>query len=223
MSDEDAAKIIKLSFAYIEPRHRFGLLTPELMDKIVAARNRFYENLPETLAGAIERYDPEKYTASASLMDNVLFGRISHTQPDGPERIRSIVRELLDTLGLYDDVLDIGLDFNVGVGGRRLTGAQRQKMDVARSLMKRADFIILNRPFAALDQRAQDLVTRNVLEEARRDGRDPAIIWVLPNPVARKAVRTRHRVQGRRSGRRRNTRDTDREKRYLHGIVVISG
>ncbi len=115
-------------------------------------------------------------------MDNVLFGRISHTQPAGPERIRSIVRELLDTLGLYDDVLNIGLDFNVGVGGRRLTGAQRQKMDVARSLMKRADFVILNRPFAALDQRAQELVTRNVLEELRRDGRDPAIIWVLPNP-----------------------------------------
>lgn len=182
VSQEDAAKIIKLSFAYIEPRHRFGLLTPELMDKIVAARNRFYENLPEALAGAIERYDPDKYTTSASLMDNVLFGRISHTQPDGPERIRSIVRELLDTLGLYDDVLNIGLDFNVGVGGRRLTGAQRQKMDVARSLMKRADFIILNRPLAALDQRAQELVMRNVLEEARRDGRDPAIIWVLPSP-----------------------------------------
>ena len=42
-SDEDRAKIIKLSFAYIEPRHRFGLLTPELMDKIVAARQRFYD------------------------------------------------------------------------------------------------------------------------------------------------------------------------------------
>ncbi len=27
VSDEDASKIIKLSFAYIEPRHRFGLLT----------------------------------------------------------------------------------------------------------------------------------------------------------------------------------------------------
>lgn len=182
VSDEDASKIIKLSFAYIEPRHRFGLLTPELMDKIVDARNRFYANLPEDLAAAIERYDPERYSTAASLMDNMLFGRISHNEPDGPERVRSIVRELLDTLGLYDEVMDIGLDFNVGVGGRRLTSAQRQKMDVARTLMKRPDFIILNRPFAALDQRAQDLVTRNVLELTRRDGRDPAIIWVLPNP-----------------------------------------
>jgi putative ABC transport system ATP-binding protein len=181
-SDEDRAKIIRLSFAYIEPRHRFGLLTPELMDKIVAARHRFYASLPAELQGAIERYDPEKYTTAATLMDNVLFGRIAHNQPDGPERIRALVRELLDTLGLYDEVLDIGLDFNVGVGGRRLTAAQRQKLDVARALLKRADFIILNRPLAALDQKSQDTVTRNVLEEVKRDGRDPAILWVLPNP-----------------------------------------
>lgn len=182
VSDNDRAKIIKLSFAYIEPRHRFGLLTPELMDQIVAARQRFYDGLPAALQGAIERYDPDKYITAASLSDNVLFGRIAHNQPDGPERIRSLVRELLDTLGLYDEVLDIGLDFNVGVGGRRLTGAQRQKLDVARALLKRADFLILNRPLAALDQRSQDLVTRNVLEEVSRDGRDPAVLWVLPNP-----------------------------------------
>ncbi len=182
VSPEDRAKIIKLSFAYIEPRHRFGLLTPELMDKIVDARQRFHDGMPESMRGAIERYDPDRYIRAATLMDNVLFGRISYSQPDGPEHIRQVVREVLDELGLQDEVLDIGLNFNVGVGGRRLTGAQRQKLDVARALIKRADFLIFNRPLSALDQRAQDAVTRNVIEEARRDGRDPAIIWVLPNP-----------------------------------------
>ena len=39
-STADGDQIITLSFAYIEPRHRFGLLTSELMDKIVDARNR---------------------------------------------------------------------------------------------------------------------------------------------------------------------------------------
>jgi len=182
VSPQDRVSIIKLSFAYIEPRHRFGLLTPELMDRIVHARHQFHEHLPERLRGVIERYDPRTYTSAATLMDNVLFGRISHNQPDGPERIRSLVRDLLDTLGLHDEMLDIGLDFNVGVGGRRLTGGQRQKLDVARALLKHADFIILNRPLAALDQRAQDAITRNVLDEIHRGGRRPAVVWVLPNP-----------------------------------------
>jgi putative ABC transport system ATP-binding protein len=181
VSEEDRAQIIMLSFAYIEPRHRFGLLTEELMTRIVDARSRFYEGLPAGLADAIERYDPNRFSTAASLMDNVLFGRIGHNHPEGPERIRSIVRDILEELGLEDEVLSIGLEFNVGVGGRRLTGAQRQKLDLARALIKRADFIILNRPLSALDQRAQDQIVRNVLEEAKRDGRNPAIIWVLPN------------------------------------------
>lgn len=186
VAEADRAQIITLSFAYIEPRHRFGLLSDDLMAKIIAARESFYENLPEDLQGAIEPYDPMRYTAAANVMDNVLFGRIANSHPEGPERIRAIVYEILDELGLYDDVLDVGLGFNVGVGGRRLTGAQRQKLDVARALLKRADFLILNRPLSALDQRLQDQILRNVLEEARRDDRAPAIIWVLTNPAMAK-------------------------------------
>ena len=185
-SIDDRARIITLSFAYIEPRHRFGLLTGELMDKIVEARNKIYEGLPDDLKGSIERYDPEQYAAAASLLDNVLFGRIGNQHPDGPERIREIVRDLLDELGLYDDVLGVGFNFNVGAGGRRLTMAQRQKIDVARTLIKRADYMIFNRPMSVIDQRVQDQILCNVLEEAKRDGRKPAIVWVLSNPAISK-------------------------------------
>lgn len=183
VSEDDRARIITLSFAYIEPRYRFGLLSEDLMARIVEARSRFYEELPAELQNAIEPYDPLKYTAAARIIDNVLFGRIVQGNPDGPERIRSIVFDILHTLGGDQDVLDVGLNFNVGVGGRRLTGAQRQKLDVARALLKRADFLIVNRPLSALDQRTQDQILRNVLVEARRDDRTPAIIWVLSNPA----------------------------------------
>ena len=185
-STADGVQIITLSFAYIEPRHRFGLLTGELMDKIVDARNRIYEGLPEDLRGSLERYDPEHYAAAASLLDNVLFGRVGNQHPDGPERIRAIVRDLLDELGLYDDVLGVGFNFNVGAGGRRLTVAQRQKIDVARTLIKRADYMIFNRPMSVIDQRVQDQILCNVLDEAKRDGRKPAIVWVLSNPQVSK-------------------------------------
>jgi putative ABC transport system ATP-binding protein len=181
----DRARIITLSFAYIEPRHRFGLLTPDLMAKIVEARNTIFEGLPPELKGALERYDPERYAAAATLLDNVLFGRIGHQHADGPDRIRAIGRGLLDELGLFDDVLGVGMEFNVGSGGRRLTAAQRQKIDVARTLIKRADYLIFNRPMSVIDQRVQDQILRNILklEESRTSGQKPAIIWVLSNPA----------------------------------------
>jgi len=178
---EERSAIIRLSFAYIEPRHRFGLLTDELMDKIVSARKQFHENIPDDLAAVIERYDPEDFISSASLMDNVLFGRIAYQQADASDRIRAIMGELFEALELIDDVLSIGLEFDVGSGGKRLTMVQRQKLNLARALLKRSDYFVFNRPLSALDQRVQDQITHNIVEGLHKEGERPAIIWVLSN------------------------------------------
>ena len=180
-SPDERSSIIRLSFSYVEPRHRFGLLTDELMAKIVDARARFHNNMPDELKAVIERYDPERYTAAATLMDNVLFGRVGFTQVDGSDRIRVILREIFDRLDLYESVLSIGLDFDVGSGGKRLTNVQRQKLNLARALLKRADYVIFNRPLPALDQRVQDQITHNIMQDLHEEGHAPAIIWVLGN------------------------------------------
>ncbi|MFA1673390.1 ABC transporter transmembrane domain-containing protein [Rhizobium mongolense] len=180
-SIDERSMIIRLSFAYIEPRHRFGLLSDELMAKIVSARKQFHEHIPDDLAVLIERHDPERFTSSATLMDNVLFGRIAYQQADASDRIRTIMSELFDALDLYDDVLSIGLEFDVGSGGKRLTMVQRQKLNLARALLKRSDYFIFNRPLPALDQRVQDQIIRNVVQDLHEEGKRPAIIWVLSN------------------------------------------
>ncbi|MCO4315624.1 ABC transporter ATP-binding protein/permease [Phyllobacterium sp. 21LDTY02-6] len=180
-SAEERSNIIRLSFSYIEPRHRFGLLNDELMAKIVDARGRFHDGMPDDLKDVIERYDPNRFIASASLIDNVLFGRIGYSQADGPERIRLILRDIFDKLNLFDSVLSIGLDFDVGSGGKRLTNVQRQKLNVARALLKKSDYLIFNRPLPALDQRIQDRITRNILEYLGTEGYSLTVIWVLSN------------------------------------------
>ncbi|MEK1852983.1 MAG: ABC transporter ATP-binding protein [Phyllobacterium sp.] len=180
-SSDERTSIIRLSFSYIEPRHRFGLLNDELMAKIVDARARFHSNLPEDLQAVIEPYDPERFIASATLIDNVLFGRIGFTQADSSERISSILRDIFDRLDLFESVLSIGLDFDVGSGGKRLTNVQRQKLNMARAMLKRADYVIFNRPLPALDQRVQDQITHNIMENLHEEGHAPSIIWVLSN------------------------------------------
>lgn len=179
VSEEDRPRIIRLSFAYVEPRHRFGLLTDELMARIVEARQAFHDGLPDNLKDDIEIYDPASYTASASLMDNVVFGRLNSKHADGAERIREIVRDLLDQLGLYKDFLSSGLDFEVGTGGKRLTLAQRQKLTLARALLRRSDYFIFNRPLTALDGSSREQIVRNVLAKKKDAPDSPAIVWVL--------------------------------------------
>ena len=179
VDEEDRPKIIRLSFAYIEPRHRFGLLTDDLMARIVEARHEFNDGIPDDLKDDIEIYDPDQYTSSGSLMDNVVFGRLNSKHADGGDRIQKIVRDLLDELGLFKEILSSGLDFEVGTGGKRLTLAQRQKLTLARALLRRSEYFVFNRPLTALDQTSRDQIARNVLEFVRNSDGNPAIVWVL--------------------------------------------
>ncbi|GLS86350.1 hypothetical protein GCM10010873_13240 [Cypionkella aquatica] len=179
VTESDRAMMIRLSFDYIEPRHRFGLLTPELMTRIVDFRTDFHGGLPANLKDAIELYDPEQYMVSGTLLDNMLFGRISQKYRDGVERIYAVAGGVLRDLGIYETLLSIGLDFHIGAGGKRLTSVQRQKLALARALIRRSDFYLFNRPLSALDTRTQEQVLISALKYLRRDGRAPAVAWVI--------------------------------------------
>lgn len=184
LSDDDRAMMIRLSFDYIEPRHRFGLLTDELMAQIVDFRTDFHEGLPPSLKDAIELYDPAQYMVSGTLLDNMLFGRISQKYRDGAERIYGVAGGVLRKLGIYEAVLSIGLDFHIGAGGKRLTSVQRQKLDIARVLIRRSEFYLFNRPLTALDPQSQMRVATGALSYLRKDNRKPAVVWVVSNARA---------------------------------------
>jgi putative ABC transport system ATP-binding protein len=182
-NEEERSRIISLSFAYVEPRHRFGILDEQLMARIVETRQEIHASLPAELAGQIERYDPDRYNTAASLLDNILLGRIGHRHVDGAERVRSIVRDILQEKDLVRDVVAFGLEFNAGVGGKRLTEAQRQKINLARAVIKRADYLILNRPLSALDHHVQRSIIASILDVADAGGHKPAVVWVLSSPA----------------------------------------
>ena len=182
VSDESRSKIIALSLGYIEPRHRFGLLDSALAARIVAARAPIREAMPREIKDSIQPYDSAQYNVAANLLDNVLFGRITHKHADAAHRIRGIVSGILHDLGLFNDVISLGLEYNAGVGGKRLTAGQRQKLNLARALLKNADFLILNRPLTAIDPQTQKIIIRNVLERTAKADPRPAVVWLLSSP-----------------------------------------
>ncbi len=176
---EDRERILALSFAYVEPRHRFGLLDDELRNRIVEARADFRKGLPEALQPRIAFYDPKEYNRASNLLNNVLFGRITYERTDSSDRVLSVVRNVLEEQGLGGEVFQIGLNFNVGSAGKRLTMAQRQKLHLARALLKRPDFMIFNRPLSALDLKSQERTIERVLGSFDANGYRPGILWVV--------------------------------------------
>jgi putative ABC transport system ATP-binding protein len=178
--EEDRTLMLRLAFAYQEPVLRMGLLTDDLCQRLVGARNEIHSSLPAALQGAIAFYRPEVYNTGATLEDNILFGRIVQGVADGPERVREAIREVLEELELTRAVKDAGLLYNVGPGGKRLSLAQRQKLGLARALVKRPDVLVVNRGLSALSPRNQRALAERILEAAQ-GGRDHApftIVWV---------------------------------------------
>lgn len=180
-TEEDMRAVVRLSLHYVEPRYRLGVLTQDIMDAVVSARDLFYLNLPAELRSRIERYDPHRYMAAATLRENVLFGKLSNRVADAPAKIRQVAGRLMRENGLFESFIALGLDFDVGNSGRRLTLAQRHKLSLARALVRRSDFYILNRALPGLDRRAQEEIVTSVIDFLREQDNDPSIVWVLSN------------------------------------------
>jgi putative ABC transport system ATP-binding protein len=87
----------------------------------------------------------------------------------------------LSELGLHNSVIEVGLEYNVGVGGKRLTATQRQKLGIARALIKRPQLMIVNEAVAAFDGRTQDRIRDNILATAKKD--DRGIVWIANRPA----------------------------------------
>ena len=168
----------RLPFGYIEARHRLGLVDEAIETKVVAARARFSARVPGEAPGAVAFYDPDAYNGAASLQDNILFGRLAHGQAKADEIVGGVMTEVLDSLGLRDTIIGAGLDYQVGIGGNRLSAVQRQKLALARAMLRRPDILIVNEALAVMDGAAQVRLMEQILE--RRRGR--GVIWTLQRP-----------------------------------------
>lgn len=170
--------LLGLPFNYVEARHRLGLIDDAMAERLVAARHRLAERLQNDQPHAVEFYEADAYNAAASLQDNILFGRLAFGQAGAEQIIGDTVAEVLDDLGLRETVIEVGLDYNVGLGGGRLSAIQRQKLALARALLKRPDLLVINEATAAMDGAGQQRLVEHILD--RREGR--GVIWVLHRP-----------------------------------------
>jgi len=180
ISAADRLTWINLSFKYSEPHYRFGLLDEKLMQEIVEIRKRLHAEMPEDLKLGIEIYDAGNFLSSANMLDNIVFGKLDKKIKNGEQKLRDVVAPLLDQQPeLYNNIYCIGLGFNVGPSGRRLSPVQRQKLNLARGLMRRSDFYVFNRPVSGLDRLQQGSIIENTLSLLENENGSPGIVWVV--------------------------------------------
>ncbi|WP_374378096.1 ABC transporter transmembrane domain-containing protein [Dongia sp.] len=181
-TDEDKRRLIALTFPYIEARHRLGLIDDKLEAKLLKARNLFRQTLPAGLSDAIEFMDPAKYNAAAAVQDNILFGRLVYGQAQAAQKIGAVLSEVIDSLGLRPQVIAVGLTFNVGAAGKKLSFAQRQKAGILRALLKRPQLIILNNTISAFDEASQRRLLASIRQDLGSGSGAGALVLVTHSP-----------------------------------------
>lgn len=177
LSDADRALFMALPFKLIPERHRLGLMNDELAASLLEARRTFADGLPKMYRDAVAFFVADQYNPAASVLDNILFGKLVLDRPRAQERVTALIGEVVDSLGLRPTLMDLGLGFEIGIGGSRLSPAQRQKLAIARALLKHPDLMIIDQATAVLDPSGRAAMRQALLEA--RDGR--ALLWVLPD------------------------------------------
>ncbi len=114
---------------------------------------------PQSLRKRIAWAPQDGYLFDSTLRANLLIARPRDDAPTDDE-----LRAVLARVGLSNlvDTLHHGLDTRVGAGGSHLSGGQRQRIVVARTLLTRADVVLLDEPTAHLDAEAADGLMRDL-------------------------------------------------------------
>ena len=177
--EEQRDKLLLLALRFIPALHAIVDLPTAMVQKIVTARHLFLDTIMgidikacfESVAhlknsGSLlplpafkeeitfVAFCPTEYLFKHSVKHNILFGATIREGQEA-EKLQGLAIKAFHREGLLDEVMDIGLDFEVGSKGDRLSGGQKQKVAIARALLKDTPILIMDEATASLDNNSQ--------------------------------------------------------------------
>jgi ABC-type multidrug transport system fused ATPase/permease subunit len=187
--DEESRRLLLiLAFRFIPKKHSIVSLPSAMEKKLLAMRHKFQEKIvnidmdhckeygtctpcnKSPRCGEVSKFIPfcpSEYMYTRTLLDNVLFGAVKSEQILD-ESLRKLAAQAFHDEKLLDEVMEIGLEFEVGSKGDRLSGGQKQKLAIARAFLKDAPILIMDEATASLDNASQARI-QALLETDFRD------------------------------------------------------
>ncbi len=163
LSPEDHKKLLEIALRFTPGRHKMIALPEIIKALILEARTLFKEKTSKDFPDLFSFYDMSTYIGSQTILNNILFGKLKTTNPKAQEKINQNIIQLLIEEDLLEAILNIGMQFDVGSKGGRLSGGQCQKLAIARIFLKNPKILIMDEATSALDNNSQARI-QNLLE-----------------------------------------------------------
>ena len=110
---------------------------------------------PEALYGLMSVIQQNVFVFNASIRDNVSMFREFPQEALDEAICRAHLRELLDARGA---------DYLCGENGKGLSGGEKQRVSIARSLLKKSSVLLVDEATAALDMQTAHQVSSDILD-----------------------------------------------------------
>ena len=194
----DKELLLLLALEFVPARHTIVAIPESLQDNIVRARHRFLQEVVgvklETCSDPIERIDETQlkttqqegfslhcagqYMFSHTALENLVYGNLKAEQSSAATDLLALITDLLikEELG---EVMNAGLDFEVGSKGDRLSGGQQQKVALARAFLKESSILIMDEATAGLDNASQAHIQRFIETQLKGKSTVVAVIHRL--------------------------------------------
>ena len=155
LSPDDRTSLLRLALRFIPGVHKMVGMPSILEELILEGRALFKENISRDDPGAITFYQASEYIYSQTILDNIFFGKTKTVNPQAEEKIDQSIIQVLIEEDLLETIVEIGMEFQVGSKGDRLSGGQRQKLAIARVFLKAPRVLIMDEATSALDNKSQ--------------------------------------------------------------------
>jgi ABC-type multidrug transport system fused ATPase/permease subunit len=156
-------KLLDLALRFVPGRHKMVSFPDLLKRLILEGRSLFKDHINGDFAGAFAFYDKDEYIFSQTIQNNIFFGKTKTTSLKAQDTIVQSIIQLLIEEDLLETIVGIGMQFQVGSKGDKLSGGQRQKLAIARVFLKSPRLLIMDEATSALDNNSQARI-QNFLE-----------------------------------------------------------
>ncbi len=162
LSDSAKSLLLDLALRFTPHAHKIIALQPLLESLILTGRKGFHAWCLSNEPSAVSFYEADRYISSQSILSNIFYGNLSDNSPAIEERVNQCIVFLLVQEDLLEQVAAIGLEFDVGNKGDKLSGGQQQKLAIARVLLKHPKILIMDEATSALDNDSQRRIQKIV-------------------------------------------------------------